>query len=85
MKYGLTHEKFVTESIGKLMDVAREENNHAAQIFLQWFVTEQIEEESNFSLIIRKLKRVEGDGRGLLMLDQELSTRVFVPPVPGAA
>ena len=85
MAYGLKHENFVTESIGKLMDVAREENNHAAQIFLQWFVTEQIEEEANFSLIIRKLKRVEGDGRGLLMLDQELSTRVFVPPVTGAA
>ena len=84
ISYGLTHENFVTESIGKLMDIAREENSHRAQIFLQWFVTEQIEEESNFSLIIRKLKRVEGDGRGLLMLDQELSTRVFVPPMAAA-
>ena len=82
--YGLKHESFVSESIGKLMDVAREENHHGAQIFLQWFVTEQIEEEANFSLLIRKLKRVEGDGRGLLMLDQELSTRVFVPPVAAA-
>jgi ferritin len=85
IKYGLAHEKFVTDSIGKLMDVAKEENHHAAQIFLQWFVTEQVEEEANFSLLIRKLQRVEGDGRGLLMLDQELSTRVFVPPVAGAA
>lgn len=84
ISYGLTHENFVTERIGNLMDIAREENSHRAQIFLQWFVTEQIEEESNFSLIIRKLKRVEGDGRGLLMLDQELATRVFVPPVTGA-
>ena len=82
---GLTHEQFVTERIGKLMDLARAENSHAAQIFLQWFVTEQVEEESNFSLIIKKLKRVEGDGRGLLMIDQELAQRVFVPPAAAGA
>ena len=84
-EYGLDHERFVTESINKLMDLARDESNHAAQIMLQWFVTEQVEEEANFSLIIRKLKRVEGDGRGLLLLDQELGQRVFVPPVAGGA
>ena len=83
-EYGLKHERFVTASINNLMDLAKEERDHAAQIMLQWFVTEQVEEESNFSLIIRKLKRVEGDGRGLLLLDQELGQRVFVPPTPGA-
>ncbi|MEJ2690343.1 MAG: ferritin [Deltaproteobacteria bacterium] len=77
---GLQHEKFVTASINNLMDMAVKDKDHAAQIFLQWFVTEQIEEEANFSLILRKLRRVEGDGRGLLMLDQELGQRVFVPP-----
>jgi ferritin len=80
----LEHEQEVTRRICKLMDLAREENDHAAQIMLQWFITEQVEEESNASLIIRKLERVEGDGRGLLMLDQELAQRVFTPPV-GAA
>jgi len=83
-EFGLDHERFVTSRIGELMDLSREERNHAAEIMLNWFVTEQVEEESNFSLIIRKLKRVEGDGRGLLMLDQELGQRVFVPPVAGA-
>ena len=83
-EFGLQHEKFVTERIGNLMDLARSENHHAAQIMLQWFVTEQVEEEANFSLIIRKLKRVEGDGRGLLLIDQELGQRVFVPPAAGA-
>jgi ferritin len=78
-QFGLQHEKFVTDRIGKLMDLAREEGNHAAQIMLQWFITEQVEEEASFSLIIRKLQRVEGDGRGLLMLDQELGQRVFAP------
>jgi ferritin len=66
------------------MDLARQENDHAAQIMLQWFITEQVEEEASAGLIIRKLERVEGDGRGLLMLDQELAQRVFTPPV-GAA
>jgi len=84
-EYGLEHERFVTDSINKLMDLAKAESNHAAQIMLQWFVTEQVEEESNFSLIIRKLKRVEGDGRGLLLLDQELGQRVFVPPAAAGA
>ncbi len=83
LEYGLNHEKFVTERIGNLMDIAKEENNHAAQIMLQWFVTEQVEEEASFSLIIRQLQRVEGDGRGLLMLDQELGQRTFVPPAAG--
>jgi ferritin len=79
-QFGLEHERFVTGRINQLMDLAKAESNHAAQIMLQWFVTEQVEEEANFSLIIRKLQRVEGDGRGLLMLDQELGQRVFVPP-----
>lgn len=76
----LTHEQEVTARIGKLMDLAREEGDHAAQIMLQWFITEQVEEEAAAGLIIRKLQRVEGDGRGLLMIDQELAQRVFAPP-----
>lgn len=80
----LEHEQEVTGRIGKLMDLAKQENDHAAQIMLQWFITEQIEEEASASLIIKKLERVEGDGRGLLMLDQELAQRAFTPPA-GAA
>jgi ferritin len=84
-EYGLKHEQFVTDSINKLMDLVRKESNHAAQIFLQWFVTEQVEEESNFTGWVRKLKLVKGDGRGILLLDQEAATRVFTPPAPPAA
>ena len=84
-EFGLQHEKFVTERIGKLLDLSVAEKNHAAQVMLHWFVTEQVEEEASFGLIIRKLKRVEGDGRGLLMLDQELGQRVFVPPAAAGA
>ncbi len=79
-EFSLNHEQFVTAEINKLMDLANKDNNHAAKIFLQWFVTEQVEEEASFGLILKQLKRVEGDGRGLIMLDQELGQRVFTPP-----
>ncbi len=77
----LAHEQIVTGRIDRLMELAQEVKDHAAQICLQWFITEQIEEEANAGLIIKKLKMVEGDGRGLLMIDQELAGRVFVPTV----
>ncbi len=83
-QYGLKHENFVTDSINKLMDLAKEESNHAAQIFLQWFVTEQVEEEASFGLILRKLERIGNDGNGLLRLDEELGQRVFTPPAAAA-
>lgn len=75
----LEHEQTVTCRINNLMDIAQEERNHAAQIFLQWFVTEQVEEEASVGHIIAQLKRVKEDGRGLMMIDQELSKRTFVP------
>jgi len=76
----LKHEQLVTSRINQLMDLARDESNHAAQIFLQWFVTEQVEEESSALNFIKKLKLVAGDGRGILLLDQEAAQRVFTPP-----
>jgi len=77
----LEHEKFITRSINELVDLAIVEKDHATNIFLQWFVTEQIEEEGNDNEIISKLKLVGEDGNGLLMLDKELAARVFTPPV----
>ncbi|HDN68680.1 ferritin [ANME-1 cluster archaeon ex4572_4] len=81
----LEHERFITRSINELVDLAIAEKDHATNIFLQWFVTEQIEEEGNDNEIISKLKLVgegEGGGNGLLMLDKELAARVFTPPAP---
>ncbi|MGP8331158.1 MAG: ferritin [Methanosarcinaceae archaeon] len=75
----LKHEQFVTKSINDLVDLAISEKDHATNIFLQWFVTEQIEEEGNDNEIISRLKIVGEDGNGLLIVDKELSTRVFTP------
>ena len=81
----LDHEKFVTKSINGLVDLAIEEKDHATNIFLQWFVTEQIEEEGNDNDIIAKLKLVGSEGNGLFMLDKELAQRVFTPPTQTTA
>jgi len=76
----LKHEQFVTKCINELVDLSIKEKDHATNIFLQWYVTEQIEEEGNDNDIIAKLKLVGDKGDGLLMLDKELATRVFTPP-----
>ncbi len=81
----LVHEQHITKAINRLMDQAVKEGDHATQIFLQWFVTEQIEEEENDRDIIGKLKLIGDNGYGRLMLDNELGARVFVPPPTAAA
>jgi ferritin len=80
----LGHEQFITASINELTDLALAEKDHATHIFLQWFITEQIEEEESDRDIIGKLRLIGDNGQGLLMLDNELAARVFVPP-PAAA
>ncbi|RLC51464.1 MAG: ferritin [Candidatus Cloacimonadota bacterium] len=75
------HEQFVSKSINELMDVAISENDHAAKSFLNWFVDEQVEEEASMEKILNQLKMIDGKGHGMLMLDRELATRTFNPPV----
>ena len=60
------------------MDVAIEEKDHASKSFLQWYVDEQVEEESGVQTILDQLKMVEGRGNGLFMIDKELGQRTFV-------
>ena len=76
-KKTLAHEQFVTKSINELVDLAVEEKDHATQIFLQWFVTEQVEEEANDHEIIGKLEMIADHSGGMFMLDKELGSRVF--------
>jgi len=78
----LDHEKLVTKRIYNLSDIAMEEREHSTISFLKWFIDEQVEEESTFDSIVKKLKRIEKDHSALFMLDSELAQRVFTPPVP---
>jgi ferritin len=77
----LKHEKFVTKSINELMNLAVSEKDHATQIFLQWFVTEQIEEEANDNEILDKLNLIGNQGNGVYMIDKELGQRVFISEI----
>ena len=76
----LEHEQKVTQRINDLMEQAQAEKNHAAQIFLQWFVTEQVEEEASADAIVQQLKLADGAPGALYMLDKELGQRTFAPP-----
>ncbi len=76
----LEHEQLVSKLINNLMDLAIKENDHAAVNHLNWFVDEQVEEEASMETILNKLKLIGGEGHGLLMLDNELGSRVFNPP-----
>ena len=74
------HEQKVTGRINKLVDLAIKESDHATNAFLQWFVTEQVEEELNASTIANQLKIAGNAPQALFMIDRELAARVFTPP-----
>lgn len=77
MEDSLKHEQYVTQNINSLADLAIKEGDHATQIFLQWFVTEQVEEEATVSEIVEKLKMIGDWKGGLLMIDNELGKRTI--------
>ena len=79
----LKHEEFVTSRINALMDVAEEVKNRAALSFLDWYLKEQVEEESNVGTVLAKLRLIGDDKQALFNLDKELATRTFVAPVIG--
>ncbi|UCE37708.1 MAG: ferritin [Thermoplasmata archaeon] len=79
-----SHEQKVTNLINDLVNLAISEKDHATNNFLQWFVTEQVEEEASANGILQKIKIIGGEGSGLFMLDQELGQRVFTPPTTSA-
>ncbi|HOK95679.1 MAG TPA: ferritin [Anaerohalosphaeraceae bacterium] len=76
----LKHEQHVSGLINSLFDLAVQEKDHAANLFLQWFVNEQIEEEKNARDIIGRLEIAGGTAGGLYMLDKEMAARVFTMP-----
>ena len=71
----LKHEQKVTGLINGLVEVAMEEHDHATQIFLQWFVTEQVEEEESVGNVLEQLKLLGDAKGGLFMMDRELAKR----------
>ena len=77
---GLDHEQFVTESIHTIYDAAYSNKDFRTMQFLDWFVKEQGEEETNAEDLIKKMDLFGSDSKGLYLLDNELGTRVYAPP-----
>ena len=79
----LKHEEFVTSRINALYDVAEEVKDRAAMKFLNWYIDEQVEEEASVGGVLATLRLIGDDKNALLLLDKDLATRVFNPPVIG--
>lgn len=83
MEEVMKHEKYVTKCIHELTEAAWEEKDHATYNFLQWFVSEQHEEETLFGSILDKLALVGTDNKqGLFFIDRELGQMAQAEAAP---
>ena len=80
----LKHEEFITASINKLFEIAFTEKDFTTSQFLQWYIEEQIEEESLFKGILDKFRLAGNQTGGLFHLDKELDA-LAIPPATGTA
>ncbi|MCK9244991.1 MAG: ferritin [Candidatus Marinimicrobia bacterium] len=69
------HEQFVTGKINELMTLAKAEKDYAAEVFLHWFVEEQVEEEDSTLKIVELLKKIGSHSHQLIMIDRDLGKR----------
>ena len=80
LKAGLEHERYVTSLINTIYTAAAEDNDYRTVQFLDWFVKEQGEEETNATDLIKKMEVFGSDAKGLYMLNQGLACRVYSAP-----
>ena len=80
LKAGLEHEKYVTSLINDIYGAAYEVKDFRTMQFLDWFVKEQGEEETNANDLITKMELFGSDPKSLYMLNSELATRVYTAP-----
>lgn len=82
LEAALEHEKYVTSLINDIYAAAMEAKDYRAMKFLDWFIDEQLEEESNADDMITKMKLFGGDARSLYELNQEYAARAYSAPAP---
>ncbi len=82
LEAGLEHEKYVTSLINDIYAAAQAANDYRCMKFLDWFITEQMEEEDTADDMITKMKLFGGDARSLYELNQEYLSRVYTTPSP---
>lgn len=74
----LAHERMITDSINQLADLSIKLGDHASHVLLQWFITEQVEEESQTEEILDRLRLTHEAPGGLFILDSELKGRQLI-------
>jgi ferritin len=79
LEQGLAHEQYVTGLIYNIANVAAQENDLGTVELMQWFIKEQVEEESNASNSLGRFNRFGGDTMGLYKLDADMGTRIYTP------
>ncbi len=77
----LKHEEYITKKIGELYELSEKEKDYLFKSFVKWYLDEQVEEEATASSYIDKLK-IAKTSSGLLIIDQDLSQRVYSPLSP---
>lgn len=71
----LSHERSITGSINSLFEVSRGEKDYASEITLQWYVSEQVEEEATVGRIVDQLRAIGEQGGGIWYLDSKMGKR----------
>lgn len=77
-----THECHISQQINECVSLALKESDHSTNTMLQWFVSEQVEEEANADDLVQKLKLIGDNSSGLFLLDSDLGKR-SLQPEPG--
>lgn len=77
IKQGLNHEKFITDSINKIYELAEKENDYRTENFLSWFIVEQQEEEQQAKEVLNKMQLFGETSSGLYQLDKEFESRIY--------
>ncbi|MGI6359063.1 MAG: ferritin [Bacillota bacterium] len=81
----LAHEQMVTASIYEIVNAATAEHDHKTVKALDWFVTEQVEEEETAQDNLEQYRRFGSDPKSLYMMDKDMGARTYVVPAPLAA
>ena len=85
LEAGYEHEQYVTSLITAIYHEAFEQKDYKTMQFLDWFIKEQGEEETNADDMVKKMKLFGSDAKGLYALNQELAARVYTPSATGPA
>jgi len=77
----MEHEMKVSGLINDLVYLAREEKDNASEIFLQWYVHKQVEEENNVGTVLGQVKQIKDSPHAIFIMDKDMAQRIFTPPV----